>query len=926
MKKLLLCLFFVIICTNVSFSQNVFFDWVKSAGSSNDDIAYSNAVDKKGNSYITGTFTGKVDFNPGKDTAFLSSNGENDIFILKLDKNGDFVWANSIGGKSADQGNSITLDTFGNIFISGSFSSRVDFDPDTSSKFLQSSGGKDAFIAKYNSSGDLFWANSLGGFYDESAYGITVGMNGVIYFTGSFQDTVKFSTGTSGKSLLISRGKNDILVARCDTGGNYLWIRSMGGTGDDIGYSVVSDKNENVITTGFFSDKCNFSTNSISYILTSFGSTDAFISKIDGKGNFTFAFQLGGTSEEVGKSVKLDAGENIISTGWFNGTADFNPSKGTTYLYSNGKSDIYISKLTSSGGYTWVKQFGGTNDDKGYCLNIDANSNIYSTGYYQSKVDFDPSTSTYNLTAKGKEDVFISKIYSNGSFHWAKSLGGRNTDIGNCVFVGIDNKVFTTGNFTDTTDFNPDKDSFNIISNGVNDAFIHKMAICTTSHSSQSASNCYSITINGETYTSSGTYYQTLTAKRGCDSILTLYITIFSTTIGNLDVVACKSYTLNGTTYTQPGTYYQTIKNAQGCDSIIVLTLQFGESSSSLTAIACDKYTLNAISYTSSGTFNQVIKNHYGCDSTITLKLTIKKSTSSNVKVTACNSFNIKTTTYTQSGIYTQTIKNYNDCDSVITLELTINKSTDTTILAEACSSYKLNATTYNQSGSYKQILKNHLNCDSVINLVLKLNNSSSEINVTACKSFSIGSNTFNQSGTYNVIIPNHRGCDSAVLLNLTIKNIDNTIKADGRVLSANQVDAQYQWLDCNSGLTPIIGQIYKEILVKNSGKYAVKISKDVCVDTSECVLVELDAVENVNNDIIKISPNPVSDFLNIEIIGDLEHGTFKIYNSVSQVVLEKQNFESRSFNLDLSRFHKGIYIVEINSNSGVIISRFIKI
>ncbi|NUM31136.1 MAG: T9SS type A sorting domain-containing protein [Bacteroidetes bacterium] len=926
MKKLIICLLLILVEYSSLFAQNVFFDWAKPLGTSKDEIAYSNTVDKYGNSYITGTFYGKLDFNPGTDTFFLSSNGENDIFILKLDKKGDFVWAKSIGGKGDDKCNSIVSDSFGNFYITGTFNSNVDFDPDTSSKILNAKGGNDAFIAKFNSYGKIYWVNTLVGNYDESGNGVTLNINGNVFWTGSFQDTLFFTIGTSSKSILISKGKNDIFIARCDTGGSYIWVKSMGGNGDDVSYSIISDKNDNVIITGYFTDKCNFGTGTTSYFLTSFGSSDAFISKNDAKGNYIFAYQFGGTNEEIGKSVKLDAYGNIYSTGWFNGTADFNPSKATAYLYSNGKSDIYISRLSSGGAFSWVKQIGGTENDKGNSLQIDDNFNIYSTGFYEARVDFDPGNSSYFQTSKGKEDVYVSKLSSTGNFVWAKSFGGRNTDIGNTICLSFDKAVFTAGNFSDTADFNPDKDSSNIIAIGNADAFIQKMEICTTSTGNISASNCYSITINGETFTSSGTYYQKLTTKRGCDSLLILDITIFTTTIANLDVVACKSYTLNGTTYTQPGTYYQTIKNSKGCDSIIVLNLSFGESSGSLTAIACDKYTFYGTTYNNSGTYKQIIKNHLGCDSTITLKLTIKKSTSSNIKVTACNSFSIKTTTYTKSGTYTQIIKNYNDCDSVINLDLTINKSTDTTILAEACNTFKLNSITYNQSGTYKQVLKNKANCDSTITLILKIKNSSSILDIVACKSFTIGKNTFTENGTYNVTIPNSQGCDSSVILNLTIKNIDNTVNIDGRILSSNQADAKYQWLDCNKNFTPIAGEVYKDILIKNTGKYAVKVTKDICVDTSECILLDFDAVRKINSELIKIIPNPVFDELNIEISGNWESGSLKIYNSISKNIYQLKNISLKNFKLDVSDFPKGIYFIEINSNNATIRSHFIKI
>lgn len=924
MRKHLLIYSFIIISLSLS-AQNVYLDWAKAAGDSKKDVANSNITDKQGNVYAVGYYSGKVDFNPSKDTFFLSANGVTDIFILKLDKKGEFVWAKSIGGTGTDEARSISADTFGNIYIAGFFENRVDFNPDTDTFFLTSAGGSDAFIANFNNSGDLIWANKLGSIYDDIANGVTVNLNGTVFFTGAFQDTIRYTSSTSGKSLLISKGKNDIFVARLDSIDTYFWIKSMGGSSDDVANSIISNIYDDAITTGYFSDKANFATGSSSYVLTSFGSTDAFISKLDGKGNYSFASQLGGSSEDIGKSVKIDNNNNILSTGWFNGTADFNPSKGTAYLYSNGNSDIYISKLNSAGAYSWAKQIGGTEDDKAYNMILDANNDIYSTGFYEARVDFDPSTSSYFLTSKGKEDIYISKLNSSGNFVWAKSIGGNNNDCGLGIYIAKDKSIFTVGYFSDTADFNTGKDSLKLSSNGYIDLFVQKLAACTTSYGSVKAAACYSVTVNGENFTSSGTYYQKISTTQGCDSIIILDITIYNTTIGNIDVVACKSYTLNGTTYTQAGTYYQTIKNYHGCDSIIVLNLTFGETNSSVNAISCDNYTLNGYNYNSSGTYKQVIKNHLGCDSTITLNLTIKKSTSNNLTITACNSFYIKNTEYTKSGIYKQTIKNKADCDSFITLNLTVYKSTDTVINAEACSTYSLNSIKYNKSGTYKQLLKNHNNCDSLITLNLKINNTSGIANIKACRSFTIGGNTYSKNGTYDVIIPNSKGCDSLLTLNLTIFDIDNTVTVTGMVISANQKDAQYQWLDCKNNYTSIPGAVYKEILVKNSGNYSVRVSKDVCIDTSECVLIDLGRVDNISKNLLKISPNPASDYINIEIEKDFGICDLKIYNNLSQVVYTKNNILGGKNLLNIYSLSKGLYYIEISNNKETLRSSFLK-
>jgi hypothetical protein len=120
-------------------------------------------IDASGNRYVVGNFSATADFDPSAGTANLTSAGGSDIFIAKYNSSGDYVWAKRIGGTGADQGNSLTLDGSGNVFLTGYFAGTVDFDPSASTANLISAGGNDIFIAKYNSSGDYVWANGIGG-------------------------------------------------------------------------------------------------------------------------------------------------------------------------------------------------------------------------------------------------------------------------------------------------------------------------------------------------------------------------------------------------------------------------------------------------------------------------------------------------------------------------------------------------------------------------------------------------------------------------------------------------------------------------------------------------------------------------------------------------------------------------------------------
>jgi hypothetical protein len=204
---------------------------------------------------------------------------------------------------------------------------------------------------------------------------------------------------------------------------------------------------------------------------------------------------------------------------------------------------------------------------------------------------------------------------------------------------------------------------------------------CLANVSSLSVSACSSYTWaeNATTYTASGSYTDTLTNAAGCDSIITLNLTINLPTTSNLSATACNSYTWaeNGVTYFSSGNYNDTLTNVAGCDSIITLNLTINQpTSSSLTEIACGSYSWaqNGVSYFVSGSYNDTIPNANGCDSIITLNLTVNPITSSSETVSACDSYtwSANEVTYTTSGQHSQSLMSAAGCDSTVTLNLTI--------------------------------------------------------------------------------------------------------------------------------------------------------------------------------------------------------------------------------------------------------------
>jgi hypothetical protein len=388
-----------------------------------------------------------------------------------------YQWAKSMGGTNNDPGYSITVDSFGNVYTTGFFSGTVDFDPGAGTSNLTSVGSSpDIFISKLDAAGNFLWAKSMGGSNNDDCWSIAVDGFGNVYTTGFFSGTADFDPG-AGTSNLTSMGGYDIFISKLDTAGNFLWAKSMGGTNNnDVGYSIAVDGSGNVYTTGFFSGTVDFDTGAGTSNLTSKGANDIFISKLDAAGNFLWAKNMGGTNNDFGYSIALDGFGNVYTTGFFNGTADFDPGAETSNLTSVGFKDIYISKLDAAGNFVWARSMGGNNQEEGHSIAVDDSGNVYTTGFFSSvTVDFDPGAGTSNLTSNGANDIFISKLDATGNFIWAKSIGGTSADIGHSITVDGSDNVYITGYFSGTVDFDPGAGTSNVTNAGAIDIFISKL-------------------------------------------------------------------------------------------------------------------------------------------------------------------------------------------------------------------------------------------------------------------------------------------------------------------------------------------------------------------------------------------------------------------------------------------------------------------
>jgi gliding motility-associated-like protein len=397
------------------------FVWAFRVGGTNRDEVGDIALDSAGNFLITGFFRGQgVDFDPSANNALLNSNGENgsdpgyggDIFVAKYDTAGNYKWAFNIGGDNlGDNGISIYADKNNDVLVTGYFRSTVDFDPSAGVANLNQENGT-LFIAKYNANGQYQWAfnTGQGGNVDNTGFKIiSDNLNNVIV-TGFFQGTNIDFDPSAAVNALSSNGSFEYFIAKYSPTGQYLWAKSAGGSGVDVGRSLTVDKSDNIYATGdYSSSSINFNNGQAANTLNNKGGSDLFLVKYSPSGQHLWSFGTGGPGNEYGMSIYRDDLDNVLIGGTFTGiNVDFDPSLNTISLSSNGGNDIYAVKYSASGAYLCAFSVGGPGDDMGKSI-VNYGNYSYLTGTFNgTNIDFDPLDGTSLLTSSA-DDAFFAK-------------------------------------------------------------------------------------------------------------------------------------------------------------------------------------------------------------------------------------------------------------------------------------------------------------------------------------------------------------------------------------------------------------------------------------------------------------------------------------------------------------------------------------
>jgi hypothetical protein len=407
--------------------------WGGASGSAGRDVANGVAVDRAGNIYVSGAFQYTVDFNPAGGASRSSNAGaSNNVFLSKFAPDGTFQWVRTWGPSDGGaESYSVALDAAGSAYVVGDYSGTGAYfnnpfgqtPSDWHANHPPAPGGYrlfDAFLTKYDSNGTFVWAKTWGGEGYDDGPGVAVDGLGNVYVAGMYgSQTIDFDPaggGATGHPASDSGILTDIFLSKFDSGGNFVWVRTMGGAGaTDCGEMVVIDSRNNVYLGGRFEcTNCEFNPGGASDVRSSHGGLDAFLVKIDSAGVYQWTRTWGGAADDAVGMMALDPAGRVYVTGTFSGSAQLVPAAAELTLTSQGAKDVFLLGLDPAGTFQWAYGWGGTADDWGSGLAVDSQRRVFVGGGSSNTVDFDPGAGADSRTSAGKLDAFLCRFTSPG--------------------------------------------------------------------------------------------------------------------------------------------------------------------------------------------------------------------------------------------------------------------------------------------------------------------------------------------------------------------------------------------------------------------------------------------------------------------------------------------------------------------------------
>ena len=352
-------------------------------------------VDRGGNAFITGGFANEITFG----TNLIKGKRSFDVFVAKLDAQGQLAWVTRLGQDGSDIGFALALDSVGNLYVVG-HEPRALYAKDTN---------RDILFVKLDPTGKLLMRKVPGSTKADIAYGVAVDAKDHVWLTGTVG-----SPGNFG-SLKIQAAGSQGFVAKATPKGDWEWVKGLGSVGS-VGRAIAVDKAGNGYITGNFSGTLSLGSTK----LTSQGKSDIFVIKYAVNGDVLWATSGGGVEDDTGLSLAVDGVGDVYVTGRIKGDATL----GSVALSSKGDNDIFVAKLSTRGQWRWAKSAGGAGNDLGAAIALDPAGHPFITGSFSQSIRFGST----QLNATKSTDFFLAKLDPSGNWLSAQSGGGDGTD------------------------------------------------------------------------------------------------------------------------------------------------------------------------------------------------------------------------------------------------------------------------------------------------------------------------------------------------------------------------------------------------------------------------------------------------------------------------------------------------------------------
>ncbi|MFN8711583.1 MAG: T9SS type A sorting domain-containing protein [Bacteroidota bacterium] len=387
-----------------------------------------------------------------------------------------FSWAVRFGNTNEEQVFASAQAADGSLYLTGEFSGTLDADPGPGVFTLTAVSGIDAYLTKFDSSGQFLWAVSFGGNGLQSGRAISCDASGDVLVGGSYDGTFDADPGV-GVNTVALLGYLDVFIIRLNSSGNFIWANAVGGGGTAAVFDLETDAAGHIYAAGSFNSSNDFDPGPGVFTMVPVpanGNSDCFVLKLTASGNFIRAFQFGGNGQDEIWSMDEQNGK-IALTGYFHTVADLDPSVSVFFVGSAGSADVFVMVADSTGMFLHGAAWGGNSVDEGTAVTFTSTGRLFVTGNYQGNVDFDGSgILPSNTSVSGTPDVFLVSMDSALVISYVHSVGGAGGDFFPQTAVRQDGSFYLGYTFQSVIDADPGALIASLTSNGSNDIAVSR--------------------------------------------------------------------------------------------------------------------------------------------------------------------------------------------------------------------------------------------------------------------------------------------------------------------------------------------------------------------------------------------------------------------------------------------------------------------